>query len=156
MKDLAMHREHEVIEEIPGLYRIVGLHPLRRTRGVAFDCLPMGIVPRIDALDRVIHETSALSPGPVGDVEKPWYMHPHQDDNLMVMYGTRMVDLYKKGHGKLESFVVTSDRIERIGGFVHNGPAMLVWPRAVFHRVQSGKEGSASINANRYVVPETS
>jgi hypothetical protein len=27
-----------------------------------------------------------------------------------------------------------------------DGPAMLVWPRYVFHRITSGPEGSASLN----------
>lgn len=138
---------YEIIDEVAGVYRIFPLQPLRRTPGTHFDLVPMSALPRIDALDRVIHERGANSPGRVGDVERPWYMHPHQDDNLIVLHGIRYVDLYTVAHGKIESFVVTPHRIERDEAVIVDGPAMLVWPRNVFHRVVScEKDGSASVN----------
>ncbi|WP_244148785.1 hypothetical protein [Desulfonatronum thiosulfatophilum] len=119
---------------------------LRRTPGVFFDNVPMEFLPRIDAIDRVIHAQSAVSPGPVGDVARPWYMHPSQDDNLIVLHGTRHVDIYLRDHG-MHSFTVTSSRIlHQDGSVLFDGPAMLVWPRLVFHRITSGDEGSASLN----------
>jgi len=81
----------EIIDEVPGLYRIIPLRLMRRTPGVVFDNIPLEAFPRIDALDHVIHERGAVSPGPVGSVKRPWYMHPHQDDNLVVFHGTRYV-----------------------------------------------------------------
>ncbi len=106
----------------------------------------MGALPRIDAVDRVIHKSNAVSPGPVGDVERPWYMHPHQDDNLLVLQGTRYVDIYRKRYEKMEHFVVRADHIEKSGRILYDGPAMLVWPRGVFHRIRTGEDGSASLN----------
>ena len=106
----------------------------------------MESLPRIDAVDRVIHKSHAVSPGPVGEVERPWYMHPHQDDNLMVLQGTRYVDIYRKRYEKMEHFVVRADRIEKDGQILFEGPAMLVWPRGVFHRIRTGENGSASLN----------
>ncbi len=136
-----------VIAEVPGLYRVVALHPFRKTAGVSFDILPKELVPRVDAVDRVIHQYRAVSPGPVGDVKEPWYMHPSQDDNLIVLHGIRYVDIYTPAHGKVESFVVSNRLIKKNDTVVHEGPAMLVWPRGVFHRIRScDKEGSASIN----------
>ena len=73
-------------------------------------------------------------------------MHPHQDDNLVVLHGTRLVDIYTKEHGRMESFEVKVDRITMNGKLKYNGPAMLVWPRMVFHRVESLAEGSSAIN----------
>ena len=104
------------------------------------------MIPKIDAIDRVIHKHKAVSPGPIGDVHEPWYMHPHQDDNLMVLQGVRYVDIYIKAHGRIESFVITPERLEQNGELLYDGPALLVWPRAVFHRIKIGEEGSASIN----------
>lgn len=138
--------KESIIAEIPGFYKVLALHPFRKTSGVSFDILPPNLVPKIDAVDRVIHKNKAVSPGPVGDVKEPWYMHPHQDDNLIVLKGVRYVDIYIKSHGRIESFVVTPERIEQNGQILFDGPAMLVWPRAVFHRVKSGENGSASIN----------
>jgi hypothetical protein len=136
----------DVFKEIEGLYKIIPLKLFRKTPGVAFDVLPKEIVPKVDAVDRVIHFKDAVSPGPVGDVAEPWYMHPHQDDNLMVLQGVRHVDIYTRAHGKIESFVVTPDKIMQNGDIVHDGAALLVWPQGVFHRIKSGKEGSASVN----------
>ena len=141
-----------LVEEVPNLYKVIPLRLFRRTPGVYFDILPKEALPRVDGFDRVIHERGAVSPGQVGNVERPWYMHPHQDDNLMVLHGVRTVDLYTKRHGKVESFVVTPHRIEKNSKVVFEGAAMLVWPRAVFHRIVSSNElGSASLNfAVRY------
>ena len=135
----------EILFEVPEFYRVIRLNPFRRTPGVWFDNVPTAALPRIDAIDRVIHERDALSPGPVAGVERPWYMHPCQDDNLVVLFGTRHVDIFRQGHG-VESFVVRPNRIERGGRVLVDGPAMLVWPRGVFHRIRSGEEGSASLN----------
>ena len=139
-------KKDSLIAEIPGLYKVLALHPFRKTEGVSFDILPKDLVPKVDAVDRVIHKNNAISPGPIGDVKQPWYMHPHQDDNLMVLQGVRHVDIYTKAHGRIESFVVTSDRVEHNGKILYDGPALLVWPRLVFHRIQSDDEGSASTN----------
>jgi hypothetical protein len=141
-----------VIEEVAGLYRIIPLKVLRRTPGVSFDVVPLAAFPRFDALDRVLHQGGAISPGPVGDVPRPWYMHPHQDDNLVVLHGTRYVEIYTAAHGRVESFTVGPHLVQRGDQVVFDGAAMLVWPRGVFHRIRScQKEGSASLNlAVRY------
>ncbi len=135
-----------VIVEIPGLFKIIPLTPLRSTPGVTFDLVPRSLIRRISSIDRVIHQDEAVSPGPVNDVERPWYMHPNQDDNLIVLAGVRHVELYRKFHGSIEKFTVTPEEIVHRDTVVHRGGAMLVWPRGVFHRIVSGPGGSASIN----------
>ena len=139
-------RKNAIVAEIPGFYRVVALQPFRKTEGVSFDILPGELVPKIDAVDRVIHRERAVSPGPVDDVMEPWYMHPHQDDNLIVLQGERHVDIYIKAQGRVESFIITPQHIEQRGRLLYDGPALLVWPRGVFHRIKSGASGSASIN----------
>ena len=141
-----MSEDENIFQEVEGFYRIVKLQLFRKTLGVSFDILAKGQVPKIDAIDRVLHQGGAVSPGPVGDIARPWYLHPHQDDNLMVLAGTRLVDIYTKEHGRVESFTVTPDRIEKDGRLFYDGAAMLVWPRNVFHRIRSLEQGSASIN----------
>jgi hypothetical protein len=133
--------------EVESLYKVVPLQIFRRTPGVYFDVLPISVLPRIDAIDRVLHDSGAVSPGPVGDIARPWYMHPYQDDNLIVLYGTRYVDTYTPRYGKMESFVVTPNLIKKADRIIYNGPAMLIWPHGVFHRIKSSDtEGSASLN----------
>ena len=136
-----------IIKEIPGLYRIMAMNVLRRTPGVFFDSVPLDLIPRIDAMDRVIHDKGARSPGPVDQVAAPWYMHLQQDDNLAVLHGTRQVELYCRDYGKVEVFSVSANRIEKDGVGLFEGPVMLGWPRRVFHRIVSNEQtGSASIN----------
>ncbi len=135
-----------IIDEVAGLYKILRLDPLRKTPGVVFDTFPMDSVTHIDAIDRVIHQNGALSPGSIGDVERPWYMHPYQDDNLLVLFGTRSVDIYTPEHGKVEHFEITPNSIYKNDKLVYEGGAILVWPKYVFHRIISGPQGSASIN----------
>lgn len=135
-----------VIDEVPGFYRIIELKAFRRTEGVSFDVMPMELLPHIEGIDRVVHKRFALSPGSVGDIERPWYMHPYQEDNLLVLHGSRSVDIFTMKHRRVESFVVEPERIIHNGEVVYEGPAMLVWPTGVFHRITSGEEGSASLN----------
>jgi len=135
------------IKEVPNMYKIIPLSVLRRTPGVFFDAVPMEMFSKIDAIDRVIHEGGALSPGPIGNVSRPWYMHPHQQDNLLVLHGMRYVDIYLPEHGKVESFTVSPNQVIHGEEVVCDEPAMLVWAENVFHRIRSDeKTGSASVN----------
>jgi hypothetical protein len=128
-------------------YGIIPLEPLRKTPGVRFDMVPMDIFPRIDAIDRVIHEGGAVSPGSVGDEERPWYVHEHQEDHLIVLHGAREVELFWPEYGKIDVFQVTAGEIKKNGAVVYAGPAMLTWGRGVFHRIKSDdRAGSASLN----------
>lgn len=148
-----MARVPDVIAEIPDLYRIIPFQVLRRTAGAYFDAVPIGVLPRIDAVDRVIHDGGAVSPGAVGNVTRPWYMHPHQDDNLVVVHGARHIELYTPSYGHIiERFTALPNRLFRGEEVVYEGAAMLVWPCGVFHRIVSNSQsGSGSINlAVRY------
>ena len=147
-----MNYEELVFQQVEGLYRIVPLRVLRKTPGVSFDLVPTEALPHIDGLDRVLHDGGAISPGAVSDVERPWYMHPHQDDNLIVLHGMRFVDIYTKAHGRIESLEVAPHQIRQGDKVIFDGAAMLVWPRGVFHRIRSDDiSGSASLNfAVRY------
>lgn len=141
----------DFIMQIPGFYNIIPMKEFRRTPGVDFHIMSKDSIPVIDGVDRVIHATAARSPGRVGEIERPWYMHTHQDDNLLVLHGKRCVDIYHQSSKQIMSFEVTPDEIRVNDEVVFNSPAILVWPRGVFHRIVSGKEGSASLNlATRY------
>lgn len=138
-------------KEVKGLYKVIELIKFRETPGVHFDILPEEVLSKSKGVDRVIHDSNAISPGPVGDVSRPWYMHTHQSDHLIVLHGKRHVELYSKEHGKIESFVVEPSKIYRNGVLICDYPSILSWPTHVFHRVESKEEGSGSINfAYRY------
>lgn len=137
---------YEIIDEVEGLYQVIQFEDFRKTPGVTFNMMPQSIINRADSLDRVIHGNKAISPGPIGNTVRPWYMHDYQDDNLAVLHGTREVDIYTPAHGKVEHFTVTANDVYKNGVLIAQGGAMLVWPKGVFHRIVSGVEGSASIN----------
>lgn len=141
---------NKIIDSVDGLYKIIAFSSFRKTEGVTFDLLPLDIIGHIDSLDRVIHERKAVSPEPVGNILKPWYMHTCQDDNLIVLHGTRYIDIYSVEHAKVEHFTVTPNCIYKNNELIYEGGAMLVWPRHVFHRIVSGEEGSASLNFARH------
>ncbi|NLC03185.1 MAG: hypothetical protein GX787_02765, partial [Tissierellia bacterium] len=113
--------DNYIIAEVEGLYQIIKLKEFRRTKGVSFDIMDESTIPEIHAIDRVLHEGGAVSPGAVGDVERPWYMHTFQADNLLVLQGTRYVEIYTPEHGKIEKFVVTPDYVEHNGKRVFDG-----------------------------------
>ena len=128
------------------LYRIIPLRILRRTTGVKFDEMVPSDIPKIDGIDRVIHGGNSISPGPVNNINRPWYMHTGQDDNLMVLQGTRYVDIFEPKSKQKASFIITPEKIFKNDKLYYNGPAMIVWPSGVFHRIISGDEGSISVN----------
>lgn len=128
------------------MYRILPLRTLRRTAGVMFDEVSKSDIPLIHGIDRVIHKANGISPGPIGSIKRPWYMHTGQDDNLMVLQGERFVDIYCPKRKEKASFVITPDRVYKNGKLYCEQPAMVVWPSGIFHRIISGSEGSISVN----------
>lgn len=135
-----------IVREIKDFFKVIKLKEFRRTEGVKFDIMIKTMVPKVDAIDRVLHKGSAISPGSVGKVEKTWYMHPYQEDNIMVLDGKRNIELYMPEHGKIEKFVITPDYISHNGEVIVEGGGIITWSTNVFHRIESGEEGSASIN----------
>jgi len=137
---------YEIVDEVEGLFQVIQFEDFRKTPGVTFNILPQSIIGRADSMDRVLHDNKAMSPGPIGNTLRPWYMHDFQDDNLAVLHGTREVDVYTPAHGQVEHFSVTANEVYKNGTLIATGGAMLVWPKGVFHRIVSGEVGSASIN----------
>ena len=132
------------------LYRLIPLRTLRETAGVKFHEIVPSDIPKIHGIDRVIHGPNSISPGPIEDstppIKRPWYMHNGQDDNLLVLQGTRYVDIFNPKTKESASFIVTPDKVYKNDKLYYNGPAMVVWPAGIFHRIISGAEGSISLN----------
>lgn len=126
------------------IYKIIPAKEFRNTESVQFHSLP--VLENLKGLDLVRHGANAISPGSVGDTEKPWYMHPHQIDNLIVFHGVRYVELYRVDLGKVVRLEVTPEKIIENGEVLYEGPAMLSWPTDTFHRITSGDGGSYSLN----------
>lgn len=128
------------------MYRVIPMRVLRKTQGVKFDEMVPSDIPRIDGIDRVIHGPNSISPGSIQGIKRPWYMHTHQDDNLMVLQGTRYVDIFCPRTLVKSSFIITPDKIYKNNKLYFDGPALIVWPSRIFHRIISGRDGSISVN----------
>ena len=144
----------------PGFWEVIPLEMFRQRQDVTFSKVPMErfchqCAP-LNGIDHVVHGPNAQSPGYVKE-KLGWYMHPHQQDNLIVLAGTRDVVLRRtmtdsegrrcaEAETREEVFHVTPTQIKRNGTVIHNGPAMLRWEPFVLHRVTSGPEGSTSLN----------
>jgi len=130
---------------IKDLVFIIPLHLLRKTPSVEFYNIH-GVLTRLSAIDKVIHQKGAHSPTVKGSkVKRPWYMHEYQEDNLVVHEGRRIVDLYTHKHGKIETFETTSKYVKHNGKIIFEGSTIIGWPTHVFHRVKS-PQGSISTN----------
>jgi hypothetical protein len=138
------------IDVIPGVAFIIPLNELRETPNVHFHDLPVELVKEVAVIDRVEHGVGAFSPIARNEPDlRPWYMHEHQEDNLLVLCGQRNIHLYTKAHGVVEEFEATPHFIKHKGAVVHQGPALLGWGTHVFHRVVS-PGGSISMNFARH------
>lgn len=138
--------KYEIIREVKNFYKIITLNVLRETHGVIFDVVPVEVFTKISAMDRVLHKPGAVSPGGVGPVKRPWYVHPHQEDNLIVFAGSRTIDLYCKEHG-IVTFTITPYSLEINNQRFRDEPVMLCWSTRIFHRIISHQQlGSASLN----------
>lgn len=141
-----------VFTPCPALCTIIPLQALRKTEGVTFDTIPSELLEVTTGGERVLHRKGAQSPGVVGKVERPWYCHRCQDDNLLVLWGDRRVDLYHPSCHEVFTFTVSVDHILCGDSLLYEGGAILQWKAGVFHRIISSPvHGSASINfAQRY------
>jgi hypothetical protein len=134
-------------EPFPDLCTVLPLTLLRKTKGVTFDTIPTDLIKLASGGERVIHSKGAVSPGAVGDVERPWYCHSFQDDHLLVLAGDRTVDLFHPNYNKIVTFFVSADKIMVDGKLLFDGGAILRWKAGVYHRIISSAElGSSSFN----------
>ncbi|MBN1893291.1 hypothetical protein JW906_02305 [bacterium] len=125
---------------------------LKRAPGVVFDPFLILSMKSITAVYRMIHERGAVSPIPVGPVSMSWTLHQKEEDHPRVLHGSRHAEGDTPDHGRIVSFDVSPDRLFKNGYPCHEGPAMLMWPGKVFHRIHTHPVyGSASLNfAARY------
>ncbi len=135
----------------PKLFTIQPLSSMRKTEGVSFSSVPLELLTHCSSCERVIHDKGARSPGPVGDVEKPWYCHQHQDDHLIVLSGAREVELYLPEYERSVLLRITPESIYIDRDLFYHGAALVCWRAGVFHRIESSPFlGSACFNFALY------
>ncbi len=137
--------------QFPDLFTIQPLSPLRKTEGVSFSSVPVELLTHCSSGEQVIHGKGAHSPGPVGDVERPWYCHHHQDDHLLVFSGAREIELYLPEYERSVLLLVTPESVYVDGELFYEGAALVCWKAGVFHRIESSPIlGSACFNFALY------
>jgi hypothetical protein len=88
-----------------------------------------------NARDLVIHGGSAVSPPDASDGSWQFYLHAHQEDNLLALHGARTFYLVNLGWNYPFHIV----RLE-------TGGDILRIPRGTFHRSISDPDGSTVLN----------
>lgn len=121
----------------------IPLSKLRETPKAKFFYVPDLIEEGISSIQRVSHEPGALSPSIEGEEQDQlWYMHPHQEDNMMVMAGERIVHLYTKEHGE-QVFEASANKLTHNGKVLIDEAYVFGWYTNVFHRPNSPKGSEA-------------
>ena len=136
-------RDSEIIKKIEWLFHIVPLKKLRHTENVDFDI--MSFAWEFNGIDIVKHKPGARSPGNANWKENLWYMHKHQEDNLITLHGNRFIELYTKEHWKVERFEISHECIKWNWEVILEWDWILWWPTNVFHRNYS-PDWSISMN----------
>jgi hypothetical protein len=136
-----MKNNRQIVYE--GMCYIIPLSKLRETPKAKFYFVPNFVEEGISTVQRVSHEPGAMSPSIEGEDSQPWYMHPHQEDNMMVMAGERIIDLYTKEHG-VQTFEATPDKLTHNGKLLIEEAYVFGWYTEVFHRPNS-PNGSEAI-----------
>ena len=88
--------------------------------------------------------------------EEAWYQNRFEKNNLMVLNGSRNVDLYCPRTDKKENLIINEDNIYRNGKLYYGCPAIISWSGDLFHKTESSENGSFSLNIieNNYVIKE--
>ena len=134
---------------LEGMCYLIPLAKIRETPKVQFHFVPYLVEEGIATIQRVKHEPGAMSPSIEGnETAQPWYMHPHQEDNVMVLAGERIIHLYTKEQG-LQIFEATPEKLTHNGKVLIDVPYLFGWHPNVFHRPNS-PQGSTSIFITRH------
>ena len=67
-------------------------------------------------------------------------------DPIVFLQGTRYIDIFCPKKRERATFVITPDKVYKNDKLYYDGPAMVVWPAGIFHRIITGEEGSISVN----------
>ena len=88
--------------------------------------------------------------------EEIWYQNRFEKNNLMVLNGSRYLDLYCQRTYKKENLIIHEDNIYRNGKLYYGSPAIISWSGDLFHKTESGENGSFSLNIieKNYVIQE--
>ncbi|MEO1589940.1 MAG: redox protein [Cyanobacteria bacterium J06632_22] len=114
------------------MFELLHFHKFRDTPSVQFFDIT---VPASNARDLVHHDGPAISPNNAKDRSWQFYLHPHQEDNLLALSGGRTFHLINFAWAQ-PYHVVRLDANRHI----------LRIPPGTFHRSESDPEGSLVIN----------
>jgi hypothetical protein len=114
------------------MYELISYEKFRDTTGVKFFDIT---IPTSNVRDLVIHTGPAISPPDTASGDWQFYLHPHQEDNLLVVSGSRT--FYLVNFDWEYPFQIVNLDTER---------GILQIPRGTFHRSVSSPQGSIVVN----------
>lgn len=145
------------------MFKLIPLGQLFRNSSHRVDNVMIHDALKISGIYREIHGANSVSP--IGTehhfkiLNSPaasWYANIYEKNNLLVLNGSRDLDLWCMKKDKMINFKLTEDKIYRNGKLYYGSPALISWGGDIFHKTKSGSEGSISINftEKNYVIEE--
>lgn len=139
------------------MFRLIPLRSVTRNSNIKVDTLTKHI-PNNSGIHREILSPNTISPVGSENITKDfndtfilgksvrWYANDYEKNNLLVLSGSRELELYCDVKKKKETLVINEDNIYRNGKLYYGSPAMISWYGCIYHRTTSGKDGCLSIN----------
>ena len=153
------------------MFRLLPLGSLKRLTNYKVDNVLQQDIPKITGMYRETHGPNVMTPIGTEDVfrefhdmngvdnvagSKCWYANDFERNNLMVLNGSRTIELYCYNRNRREVLTVNEDNIYRNGKLYYGSPAIISWNGSIYHRTISGFKGCVSINftQNSYNISE--
>tara|TARA_Y100000389_G_scaffold194699_1_gene225065 strand:- start:2827 stop:3345 length:519 start_codon:yes stop_codon:yes gene_type:complete len=152
------------------MFRLLQLGSLKRLTNYKVDNVIHQDIAKITGIYRETHGSNVMSP--IGteyvfkefhmnctdndEGSKCWYANDFERNNLMVLSGSRTIELYCYVRKTREILTINEDNIYRNGKLYYGSPAMISWDGSIYHRTISGFKGCVSINFTQdsYTVSE--
>ena len=142
------------------MFKLIPLSQVLRSSSFRIDnaLIEQGI--QISGIYREIHGANVSShigtDSYLKKLDDNWYSNCYERNNLLVLNGSRTVNLFCKYTNQEMTFTITPDNIYKNNKLYYGSPGIISWYGDIYHKTKSGNEGSISINftENAYSIEE--
>jgi len=125
------------------MYKLIPFNNISKSINYAFKSI------NIDSksmLQIIRQEAHVVTPPSKTYNTRPWSMHTNQIDKLIILHGSREVELYCRKSKLKEKLTLTTFGVFKNGYMEKENPCMLIIPNGTYHRFINGPYGSTVIN----------
>jgi hypothetical protein len=140
------------------MFTLIPLKNVQRASSFRIDNLIVGNGKNITGIFREIHGPKAKSSVGSENIttkmfriqynknEEVLFQNRFEKNNLMVLNGSRNLELYCPRTYRKENLIINEDNIYKNGKLYYGCPAIISWSGDIFHKTESGENGSFSLN----------